>query len=233
MSLLSSDRQLLERFRQGDRQALAEVYKAYAPAIAAFLSRGFSFSSKGRTLRFNGFHQPFDLDNALQETFLRAFSDRARLAYDGLTPYQSYLTAIARNFVLSDFRRREVAMSQVVRGAEGHEKNPEVEDLQRQGASAASSGPAMPNGETAFLKQELMGLYHSFQQDLSAKHLEYFRARFEQRLTQVEAGRKAGLSHMQARTLEKKLRKRFLKFMQARGYLEGYGQMSAAASPSA
>jgi RNA polymerase sigma-70 factor (ECF subfamily) len=231
MSLLSSDRQLLERFRQGDRQALAEVYKAHAPAIAAFLSRGFSFSSKGRTLRFNGFHQPFDLDNALQETFLRAFSDRARLAYDGLTPYQSYLTAIARNFVLSDFRRREVAMSQVVRSTEGGEKNPEVEDLP--GAHAASSGPAMPNGETAFLKQELMGLYQSFQQELSSKHLKYFRARFEQRLTQVEAGRKAGLSHMQARTLEKKLRKRFLKFMQVRGYLEGYGTMPAAASPSA
>ncbi len=51
----------------------------------------------------------------------------------------------------------------------------------------------------------------------------FFRARVEEQLTQVEAGARAELSHMQARTLEKKLRERFLKFMQRHGYLEAYG----------
>ena len=47
------------------------------------------------------------------------------------------------------------------------------------------------------------------------------RARFEEQLGQVEAGKSAGLSHMQARTLEKKLRKRFLAFLKHRGYPSG------------
>ena len=51
----------------------------------------------------------------------------------------------------------------------------------------------------------------------------FFRARFEEQKTQVEAGEVCGLSHMQSRTLEKKLRERFLKHMHTNGYLEDYG----------
>jgi RNA polymerase sigma-70 factor (ECF subfamily) len=106
MTLLSSDRVLLEQFRAGKLEALTRVYEEYAGMIAGFLTRGFTFSSKGRALEFRGYQQPFDLENVLQETFVRAFSEPARLAYDGLTPYRSYLTAIARNLVLSEHRRR-------------------------------------------------------------------------------------------------------------------------------
>ena len=73
-----------------------------------------------------------------------------------------------------------------------------------------------------FLKQELMKLCRSFVQSLSDKEAAFFHARFEQQHTQVDAGKRAGLSHMQARTLEKKLRQRFLKFMHLHGYLETY-----------
>src|SRR5260370_32678632 len=111
MSLLIERRELLDRFKRGERRALEEVYRHYAPELAAFLQRGFTFSSGGRPLRFSGYAQPFDLDNALQETFLRAFKESARVGYDGLHPYKSYLFAIARNLVLDEFRNREVAMS--------------------------------------------------------------------------------------------------------------------------
>ena len=56
MSLLSSDRRLLEGFRRGDTDALGVVFDHYAPAVAAFLARGFTFSSKGRLLQFRGYH---------------------------------------------------------------------------------------------------------------------------------------------------------------------------------
>src|SRR5689334_16260622 len=111
MSLLVERRELLDRFKRGERQALEEVYRHYVPEVAAFLQRGFTFQSAGRTLRFSGFAQPFDLDNALQETFTRAFRESARLGYDGLRSYKNYLLAIARNFVLDELRTREVAMS--------------------------------------------------------------------------------------------------------------------------
>lgn len=223
MSLLSSDRELLKRFRLGEQEALAQVYREYAPAISAFLARGFSFSSKGRTLQFNGYHQPFDIENAVQETFVRAFSERARLAYDGLSPYKSYIMAVARNLVLSELRRREVAMSQLVKVVDDGAADAAVEKLARGEAESPIAGaPPSLNGEVEFLHQELKRLYRAFVDELKPEHREFFVARFEQRLTQVEAGKRAGLSHMQARTLEKKLRKRFLSFMQSRGYLEGY-----------
>jgi RNA polymerase sigma factor (sigma-70 family) len=225
MSLLSSDRELLQRFREGEREALATVYTEYAPAIANFLARGFTFSSKGRTLQFNGYHQPFDLDNAVQETFVRAFGERARLSYDGLTPYRNYLMAIARNLVLSELRRREVAMSQLVKVVDEQPVEMSPESLH---ADPISVGEAEPTGEAAFLRQELLRLYNGFIAELKPQQQEFFRARFEERMTQVEAGHRAGLSHMQARTLEKKLRKRFLRFMQSRGYLEGFHSVPAA-----
>jgi RNA polymerase sigma-70 factor (ECF subfamily) len=230
VSLLCSDRILLEGFRKGEREALARVYREYSPGIAAFLSRGFTFSSRGRTLQFNGYHQPFDLENAVQETFVRAFSEQARMAYDGLNPYRSYLTAIARNIVLSEFRRREVAMSQLAKVVDEGGSRPAFEDLPE--VTPVTAGAPEPTGEAEFLRQELIHLYEKFLDELDPppEHKRFFKARFEERLTQVEAGRKVGLSHMQARTLEKKLRRRFLKFMQSRGYLEGYGGLPVAAT---
>ncbi len=216
MTLLSSDRALLDGFRRGDSEALARVYGEYAPMIGAFISRGFTFSSKGRTLQFNGFKQPFDLENVLQETFVRAFSQRARLSYDGISPYRNYLIAIARNFVLSELRRREVAMSQLCVEGEG---SPESQ-LSADGAVLAGS-PA-PSGEAEVMRRELIALVERFREGLGSTERTFFQARFEERLIQVEAGRRVGISHMQSRTLEKKLRQRFLKFMRAQGYLEHY-----------
>jgi RNA polymerase sigma factor (sigma-70 family) len=218
MTLLIGDRALLEAFRQGKTEALTRVYEEYAPALGVFISRGFTFSSQGRTLRFAGYQQPFDLENVLQETFVRAFSVSARLAYDGLTPYRNYLTAIARNLVLSEMRRREVAMSQLVREVDG--ESPALEDLSELGPVLGSAPE--PTAEAEFLRQELSRLYESFIEKLDPTRQIFFRARFEEKLNQVEAGKRSGLSHMQSRTLEAKLRKSFLKFMQSRGYLEGY-----------
>ncbi len=228
--LLSSDRKLLKRFRDGEPAAFGRVYDEYAPAIAAFLAGGFTFSSRGRMLRFRGYHQPFDLENALHETLARAFSERARLAYDGLSSYKTYLIAIAKNLVLTELRRREVAMSQLVRVQDGEEVSPAIE-VPDDEAPVACSAPE-PSAEAAFLHRELAKLYQLFVEQLDERERGFFSARFEQRATQVEAGKRVGLSHMQARTVEKKLRKRFLKFMQAHGYLEQYaGKHAAVVAP--
>src|SRR6476660_8486842 len=92
--------ELLDGFRAGNRATLAVVYRRYANDLATFLYRGFTFASKGKTIRFSGWTQPYDLDNALQETFIRAFAESARLSYDPSRSYRNYLFAIARNFVI-------------------------------------------------------------------------------------------------------------------------------------
>lgn len=214
MPLLTADRQLLDAFRRGEREALARVYQEYAPGIAAFLARGFTFESRGRKLQFRGYHQPFDQDNALQETFVRAFSERARLAYDGLNPYRNYLTTIARNWVLTEMRHREVAMSQLISECDDERDHAETR------FERASQKPDEANAEQSLLDRELAALYHAFVEALEEPGKGYFVARFEKGATQVEAGKVRELSHMQARTLERKLRKRFLAYMQARGYLD-------------
>jgi len=234
MSLLIERRELLDRFKRGERPALEEVYRHYAPDVAAFLQRGFTFSSAGRPLHFRGYAQPFDLDNALQETFVRAFKESARLAYDGLHPYKSYLLAVARNLVLDEFRNREVAMSPFIEQLDGGgASEPQAGGSQfgEEAAPASTVGDAPSAGVSAeqeFLRNELGRLYAAFVARLDERDRTFFRHRFEEQQTQVEAGQHSGLSHMQARTLEKKLRRAFLEFMQSNGYLEAYASTTTA-----
>ena len=216
MSLFLERRELLAPFRAGHRPALESVYRHYAPVVASFLGRGFSFQSRERSLHFAGFSQPFDVDNGLQETFVRAFKESARIGYDGLRPYKSYLLAIARKLVIDQLRAREFAAgdaSEVYASAEAMADG----DLGEGGTSA----------EQSLLRGELGQLYSSFVAGLSERDRCFFEGRFEQQSSQVDAGARIGLSHMQARSLEKKLRVRFLAFMHARGYLQAYGAASA------
>ena len=88
MSLLIERRELLERFRRGERRALEEVYRHYVAGRRQVPAARLQLHGRERTLRFTGYAQPFDLDNALQETFIRAFKESARLGYDGLHSYK-------------------------------------------------------------------------------------------------------------------------------------------------
>jgi RNA polymerase sigma factor (sigma-70 family) len=225
MTLLIERRDLLTRFKAGERRALEEVYRHYVSEVASFLRRGFTFNSRDRTFRFSGYSQPFDLDNAVQETFARAFKDSARLGYDGLHVYKNYILAIARNLVVDEFRVREVAMSPFVYqmpGTHAEPAGPEPEDAAP--SSPVASGSSAPvSAEQEFLQKELAQLYTAFVARLDERDRIFFHARFEEQKTQIEAGERCGLSHMQSRTLEKKLRERFLKFMHTNGYLEDYG----------
>ena len=227
MTLLIERRELLDRFKKGERKALEEVYRHYVEDVANFLSRGFSFNSRDRQLRFTGYVQPFDLDNAIQETFTRAFKESARVGYDGLHSYKNYLLAIARNLVLDEFRNREVAMSPFIEQQARADEAAAVHDGEEAPASAPSMGAQLGHSaEQDLLHQELSQLYAAFVERLDERDRKFFHARFEEQKTQVDAGAECGLSHMQARTLEKKLRERFLKFMHQRGWLEDYGAAS-------
>lgn len=230
--LLVERRELLDRFKAGERRALEEVYRHYVADVANFLRRGFSFTSRDRTFRFSGYQQPFDLDNALQETFARAFKDSARLGYDGLHSYRNYLLAIARNLVVDEFRNREVAMSPFIE-AQARTEAPPQHDGEEAAPSTSmkSSESAQVSAEQEFLRRELAQLYAGFLERLDERDRIFFHARFEEQRTQIEAGEACGLSHMQSRTLEKKLRERFLKFMQTNGYLESYGAAARTLRP--
>src|SRR3954447_20532861 len=100
---LIEDRERLKRFRAGEATVLAEVYALYSPGIALALSNEMTVTVNGAHYRFRGTVSAFDVDDLLQETFVRAFGEQARLSYDGLRPFRAYLLTIARNLLVDRF----------------------------------------------------------------------------------------------------------------------------------
>ena len=181
--LLLGDRQLLAAFRAGTRDALSEVYRAYAPGLAATLARGMGFSRDGERFQLRGVRGAFELDDILQDTFMRAFTPQARERYDGLRPYHSYLAAIARNLLIDRYRQRGT-LDRELRGA--------------------VSGPANP--EELLADRRLRAIHDSFLASLDAHDRKLVELRFEQGLSRREVGEALGLSAMRLRWRERALR---------------------------
>src|SRR5438045_3371428 len=91
---------------------MEQVYRFYVKGVSHFMQKGFTFRSAERFLYFKGFRSPFDLHNAVQEVFRRAFEERARLSYNGINSYSNWILAIARNMIINQFRHKEIPFSQ-------------------------------------------------------------------------------------------------------------------------
>ena len=118
--ILAQNRELIEGFREGRREALEVVYDAYANRVAAFLRGGFSFRSKGKLYAFKGVRCPSELQDLVQESFCRAFSEKPRRAYDGIHPYGAYLLTITRNLMIDNFRRNVKEVYEPIDGDREH-----------------------------------------------------------------------------------------------------------------
>ena len=199
---LSTDRALLRRFRRGENATLALVYRVYAPRVARFLRAGFGFGSRGGSYRFGGYQQAFELENALQEVFMRAFSQRARLSYDGLRPYAGFLCGIARNVVIDEFRRnaaRFVRLSEI--------------------SSQSVVSEPRANPEQELEERELSRLLESYRASLSTEQRAVYELRFTRQLSQEESAKKIGLTRIQLRRLEAKIKRGLLAHCRQHGYL--------------
>jgi len=93
MPFLRSRPELLRAFREGDRDALSQVYWAYIGRVESFVRHAMPW---GRS----------EVVDVVQDAFIRAFDAKARLAYDGLRDYGPYLSTICRNLVTDRARRR-------------------------------------------------------------------------------------------------------------------------------
>lgn len=202
MPYLSQNRELLERFRAGDAAAIAEVYRHYAPGLARFLKNGFPFEFGGSPGQFRGFRSPLELAECVQEVFTRALTEDARLAYDGINPYAGYLAGIARNFVLNEFRRR------------------------RNAAAALSGAPLdmVPEGvvqpDVDLEESEAARLVSEFVATLSGQASGVYRARFTDEKSQEDAAAAMGITRIQLRRIERRIRIGLFDHLKARGYLE-------------
>jgi len=89
--LLRDDSRVREAFRRGERWAMNEVYRVYFPIVNTVARQGFG--------NFRGFFNPADRDDAIQTIFAAAFEEKARLSYNGVDPYVSFLRGLAHNVV--------------------------------------------------------------------------------------------------------------------------------------
>lgn len=208
---LEEDRALLKRFRDGAPEALAEVFTQYGPSVAALLRHGFTFRSGNRTCRYRGARSTFDLEDRLHDVFARAFQERARLGYDGLTPYDKYVAGIARNLVIDDFRKKEHALVDYAY-LDAAQVDEEV-----------AIAPAQPeDAETAAANKELEALVVRFKGTLRPRERQIYELRFDEDLMHKEIVERTGLSESKIKTSERRIRERFFGFMKKHGYFANY-----------
>jgi RNA polymerase sigma factor (sigma-70 family) len=169
LSLFLDEPTLLPPFRAGDSAVLERVYYCYVDLVSAVVRR------YGNA--------PSDYADLVQETFIRAFGERARLAYDGLRLYRPLLVTICRNIITDWARRigRELSLPEAL------EVEADVDDVDVVDPVLR----ARVDAYLAALAPSLRGVYEQ---------------RYVHDASQEEAARVLGISRQQLRTLEQKLR---------------------------
>jgi RNA polymerase sigma factor (sigma-70 family) len=197
-------RALLSGFRAGEREALTTVYRLHAETVALLLRHGFSFESGGHRHRFAGYGSGFELQDALHETFRRAFEPRAREGYDGIRPYGAYVTTIARNLVLRSFRAREVLFP--LEADTGSTIGPML--------AAVDVGPTP---ERELHDRQVLELVERFLATLAPDERRLIELRYVEGLSQRDAADALGLGRQRIRTREQAVRAKLLAFLREHG----------------
>lgn len=206
MPLLSEDRALLDAFRAGRSAALERVYRHYAPRLAHFLRAGFAVMNGGQVVTTLTVRSPFEVENAVQETFSRAFEERTRLAFDGVRRYIDFLCGISKHVVLSDLRKR------------GRELP--VGEVELVAAASAEQRIAQPDVQESLEERQARELVQRFlAEDCDERDRRLYALRYQDDLAQEAAASAAELTRIQVRRWETKFRARLLRYLKRARYV--------------
>lgn len=212
---LQSHPERVAAFRRGDRETLAALYRTHLDAVERLFRLGFTFSSKGKTVRFRGYRAPYRLQEAIQEGFMHAFSQRVRERYDSNQPFRPYLMAVLRNHTIDQFRKAStrdkyfVALTDAVADATS-----ENESLERLDPGEAATP------ETHALAGELQQTLAAFLQELDPEDLSIVEDHLQGPLTQEQMAQKLGESRNDVRKRIRLLRTRLLRHLKRSGLIE-------------
>lgn len=193
--MLEQDREQLLAFREGKPEVLARVYHALVDDVFRLCALG--FVTKNGTIRPE---RDADEQRAIvQDVFVRAFAERARLAYDGLRPYRPYLLTIAKNVMIDRARNRSTELARTT--------EVDVDDI------IATDAPIAGEIEEAAEQQQLRAKAAAYVQTLDDELRTFVRLRFEEELSQAEVADQLGVTRRRVRTLEARVTKGLRRFL--------------------
>lgn len=209
MTIFENNRSLLDRFREGETQALAEVYRHYLDLVWTVVHRGFTLGAEGQT-RVAGIAAPDSAREFVQEVFTRAFSEKARESYDGLRPYRPFLLQIARNLLIDHWRKhaREIPFDL-----------PENPSLASDGGLEISP-LAFSSPEDELHWRTLQSATQEYLSTLSPKLREFIRLRFEEEHSQQEISERLKITRWQVRALDHKVQANLRRHLKRRKLLD-------------
>ena len=213
---LHSDPERLLAFRRGDRDLLADLYDAYLGDVEKLLRNGFTFSSQGKTVRFRGFDEPFRLQEAIQDGFLRAFREPARHAYDASQPWRPYLLTIVRNHVIDGFRRESTRQKYFVPLTQAVPKaSSEHEALEHLSTHRPHTSP-----ETLAMQRQLQSTLGAFLSSLDDHDRIIVERHLSGDLTQHEVAQLLDISRNDVRKRIRLLRQSLLRHLKSHGVID-------------
>lgn len=192
---LERDRDLLAGFREGKRDVLARVYRALVDDVFKLVALG--FTSKSATIR--GERDPDEQRVAVQEVFVKAFAERARLGYDGVRPYRPYLLTIARNVMIDRARARS--------GELGRASDVDVD------AIIATDAPIPGDVEDSADQQRLRARTTTWLETLEPELRRFVTLRFEREMSHLDVAAELGITRRRVRTLEARVIKGLRRFL--------------------
>lgn len=215
---LKGDEDRVEAFRRGDREMLRDVYRAYRDEIEAMLRGGFTFTSDGRTMRFQGVREPFRLREMLQDAFLHAFRDRVREQYDPSRSYGPYLKTVVRNHLIDRFRREQLESDLFVAADDlAHDDETGRDALDR--VAGGAEGDDSP--ETTSLRRELVDAIETFIDALDDDERRILEDYMLGDATQHGMAEELGVSRHQVRKRIRQIRRELLGHLKREGFVGG------------
>lgn len=215
MPIFENNRALLDKFRNGDHNALTHVYYQYVDEIAMLVRHGFSVG-QNEHLFIPGAGGPETEADLIQTIFERAFSEKARNRYDGLRPYRGYLFQIAKNIMIDTLRKRKRA---AIHGDDsiGRELGVgNIDELIEQNAQINSSPHTSP--EDLLHWENLLQATKNYVSTLDKQMHTFVHFRFGQEKSQSEVTSLMGISRAKVRTLESRIQRGLKKHLKKVGF---------------
>ena len=217
---LAKNKDLLARFKRGERDAMDEVYKHYMTGVTAFLRKGFTFRGGGGHFYFKGIQDPQELKSSVQEVFRRAFEDKARNSYNGINSFTNWVLAISRNMVINGFRNREIAFSHYISPSDNRSHLTVMDNEVTEEFSGLLYGRPSQDQAREIETAELRELIAVFMKELTEHDRDLLIYRFAEGKGQEETADLLKSTRMRVRTSEAKLRNRLRAYLRNSGYID-------------